>query len=156
MSTDFVPKGFSPPDGLIAEAFVLEPLGPEHNEADHAAWMSSIEHIHATPGFADDVDDHPDHWPRPMTLEQNLSDLEQHAQDFRDRVGFTYTVLDPVDRDVIGCVYLYPSALDGVDVQARSWVRQTHADLDGPLRRAVRAWLDGPDWPFERIDFAAG
>jgi hypothetical protein len=36
------------------------------------------------------------------------------------RVGFTYTVLDPVDRDVIGCVYLYPSPLDGVDVRARS------------------------------------
>ncbi len=67
-----------------------------------------------------------------MTLEQNLSDLEQHAQDFRDRVGFTYTVLDPVDRDVIGCVYLYPSPLDGVDVRARSWVRRTHADLDEP------------------------
>jgi hypothetical protein len=50
MSTDFVPEGFTPPDGLIAEASVLEPLGPEHNEADHAAWMSSIEHIHASPG----------------------------------------------------------------------------------------------------------
>jgi hypothetical protein len=37
MSTDFVPEGFTPPDGLITEAFVLEPLGPEHNEADHAA-----------------------------------------------------------------------------------------------------------------------
>jgi hypothetical protein len=91
-----------------------------------------------------------------MTLEQNLSDLEQHAQDFRDRVGFTYTVLDPVDRGVIGCVYLYPSPLDGVDVRARSWVRRTPADLDEPLRGAVRAWLDGPDWPFERIEFAAG
>ena len=156
MSTDFVPEGFTPPDGLIAEAFVLEPLGPEHNKADHAAWMSSIEHIHESPGFADAFDDDPDPWPRPMTLEQNLSDLEQHAQDFHDRVRFTYTVLDPVDRDVIGCVYLYPSPLDGVDVRARSWVRRTHADLDEPLRRAVRAWLDGPDWPFERIDFAAG
>jgi hypothetical protein len=35
-------------------------------------------------------------------------------------------------------------------------VRRTDADLDEPLRRAVRAWLDGPDWPFERIDFVAG
>jgi len=75
MSTDFVPEGFTPPDGLIAEAFVLEPLGPEHNEADHAAWMSSIDHIHASPGFVDDFDDDPDPWPRPMTLEQILSDL---------------------------------------------------------------------------------
>ncbi|HEY5860049.1 MAG TPA: N-acetyltransferase [Actinomycetota bacterium] len=113
MSTDFVPDGFTPPDGLVAEAFVLEPLGPQHNEADHAAWMSSIEHIHASPGFSDDFDDDPDPWPRPMSLEENLSDLDQHAKDFQDRVGFTYTVLDPADRDVIGCVYLYPSPLDG-------------------------------------------
>ena len=87
MSTDFVPEGFTPPDGLIAEAFVLEPLGPQHNDADHAAWMSSIEHIHASPGFSDDFDDDPDPWPRPMSLEQNLSDLEQHAKDFQDRDG---------------------------------------------------------------------
>jgi hypothetical protein len=29
----------TPPDGLIAEAFVLKPLGPEHNEADRAPCM---------------------------------------------------------------------------------------------------------------------
>ena len=39
MPTDFVPEGFTPPGGLIADAFVLEPLGPQHNDADHAAWM---------------------------------------------------------------------------------------------------------------------
>ena len=70
--------------------------------------------------------------------------------------GFTYTVLDPADRDVIGCVYIYPSPFDEVDVRVRSWVRVSHAGLDEPLRRAVRVWLEGPDWPFERIDYAAG
>ena len=25
------------------------------------------------------------------------------------RRGFTYTVLDPESRDVIGCLYIYPS-----------------------------------------------
>jgi hypothetical protein len=29
----------------------LEPLGPQHNQSDHAAWMSSIEHIRSTPGY---------------------------------------------------------------------------------------------------------
>jgi hypothetical protein len=28
--------------------FVLEPLGPEHNEQDFAAWTSSMDHIIAT------------------------------------------------------------------------------------------------------------
>ena len=39
------------PLGLATDDFVLEPLGPEHNEADYAAWTSSLEHIRRTPGF---------------------------------------------------------------------------------------------------------
>ena len=154
MSTDFVPEGFTPPDGLIAEAFVLEPLGPEHNEADHAAWMSSIDHIRASPGFVDDFDDDPDPWPRPMTLEQNLSDLEQHAQDFRDRVGFTYTVLEPTNREVIGCVYIYPLPDRDDDARVLSWVRASHAALDVLLWRAVSDWL-ATDWPFGSVEYAS-
>ena len=65
------------------------PLGPEHNARDHAAWSSSIDHIRATPGFADWP------WPHPMTLAENLADLEAHARDFAERSGFTYAVLDP-------------------------------------------------------------
>ena len=145
---EFVPPDFDVPLGLETFEFILEPLGPEHNELDYDAWTSSMEHIAATPGYPDGS------WPREMTRDENRADLQRHADDFRNRKGFTYTVLDPVDRDVIGCIYLYPSPLDGVDVRAQSWVRRTHADLDEPLRRAVRAWLDGPDWPFERIDFA--
>jgi hypothetical protein len=47
----FVPVGFDPPTSLVSEQFRLEPLGPQHNPADHAAWTSSIEHIGSTPGF---------------------------------------------------------------------------------------------------------
>ena len=52
-SEGFVPVGFEPPSyQLVTDRFHLEPLGPQHNEADHAAWMSSIEHIRSTPGYA--------------------------------------------------------------------------------------------------------
>ncbi len=71
----------------------LEPLGPKHNEPDHAAWMSSIEHIHATPGF----DDGEDPWPLPMTLDENLADLEGHAADLRRAEG-SPTAYSPGDR----------------------------------------------------------
>ena len=37
-----------------------------------------------------------------MSLEENLGDLERHARDFDERMGFTYTVLDAGD-DVVGC-----------------------------------------------------
>ena len=115
-SDEFVPVDFDPPTSLATSQFHLEPLGPQHNEADHAAWTSSIEHIRSTPGYADG------NWPprSGMTLEENLSDLRRHADDFTRGRGYTFTVLDPRDNDVIGCVYLYPSASENRDVTVQS------------------------------------
>lgn len=143
----FVPPGFEPPRELVTERFRLEPLGPQHNESDHAAWTSSIEHIRATPGYPDG------RWPPlgGMTLEENRADLERHAADFGARKGFTYTVLDPVSGDVIGCVYLYPSRSPEYEVEVQSWVRADRAELDGPLADAVAAWL-AAEWPWRRVD----
>ena len=116
----------SAPRELVTDDFVLEPLGPEHNESDYAAWTSSVDHIRATPGFEGSS------WPHPMTPEENLSDLERHAADFAAGTGFTYTVLDPATREVIGCVYIYPGSV-------RSWVRADRAGLDGPVREVASA-----------------
>ena len=146
-SVDFVPPGFRPPTALATGQFRLEPLGPQHNHADHAAWTSSIDHIRSTPGYP------AGNWPPPggMTLEQNLSDLRRHADDFARAVGFTFTVLDPHDNDVIGCVYLYPSTSEACDVRVQSWVRADRDALDVPLADAVAQWL-AADWPWERLD----
>jgi hypothetical protein len=150
-----VPADFAVPDGLAAGPFRLEPLGSQHNAADYAAWTSSMDHIQATPGFAGWG------WPHPMSLADNLGDLERHAQDFAERRGFTYTVLSPSDGDVIGCVYIYPlpgaspegDSAGGRPARVRSWVRADHADLDPVLYRTVLAWLRS-DWPFPSIDYA--
>jgi len=83
-----------------------------------------------------------------MSLDDNLADLERHARDFAERTGFTYTVLDP-ERDVIGCVYVYPATDDVHDAHVQSWVRASRAELDAPLREAVAAWLV-LNWPFAR------
>jgi hypothetical protein len=87
-----------------------------------------------------------------MTLDENRADLQRHADDFRIRKGFTYTVLDPAGRDVIGCVYIYPVRSDH-DACALSWVRESHAHLDVPLWRAVSEWL-ASDWPFASVEYA--
>ena len=147
MST-FVPADFEPPVRLETDRFVLEPLGPQHNERDFAAWSSSMDHIRSTPGFPDGS------WPREMSLEDNLGDLERHARDFAERTGFTFTVLDPADDDVIGCVYLYPTDDEAHDVEASSWVRATRADLDVPLWEAVTSWLAFA-WPWRSPLYAA-
>jgi hypothetical protein len=88
-----------------------------------------------------------------MTLDENRADLQGHADDFRNRTGFTYTVLDPASGDVIGCVYIYPAAESDNDASARSWVRASHARLDTPLWRTVSAWLES-EWPFQSVEYA--
>jgi hypothetical protein len=145
----FVPADAVIPLELVTEQFRLEPLGPQHNDADRAAWMSSIPHIQATPGFVGG------NWPPDdgMSAEANERDLVGHAADFAARRGFTYTVLDPGTGSIIGCVYLYPSKRDGYDVEVLSWVTAARADLDAPLAAAILEWLER-DWPFTHPDAA--
>jgi hypothetical protein len=152
----FVPEEFAVPDGLVAAEFRLTPLGPQHNEADYAAWTTSIGHIRATPGFASGS------WPHEMPLSDNLRDLERHARDFAERRGFTYSVLSARTGDVIGCVYIYPRKYQGDGggaavnrvAQVKSWVRADHAGLDPLLHDAVLAWMES-DWPFDAVEYAA-
>jgi hypothetical protein len=139
----FVPAEFDPPTGFAAGELRLEPLGPEHNERDYAAWTSSMEHIRRSPGLQDWD------WPHEMSLDENRADLVRHARDFVDRTGFTYTVLDSSD-DVVGCVYIYPARDGEHDANVRSWVRESEAALDDSFRRAIADWLTSDAWPFER------
>ena len=142
----FVPADFVVPLRLETPQFRLEPLGPEHNDADYGAWSSSMEHIHATAGWEESS------WPRDMTLEENRADLQRHADDFANRSGFTYTVLEP-GGDVVGCVYIYPASADAQDARVLSWVRASRTELDAPLWQAVSDWL-AAKWPFENVDYA--
>ena len=150
MTDSFVPDDFVVPLSLTGPGFRLEPLRPEHNDADHIAWMSSIEHIRATPGFQD--------WKWPpdegLSLAENRRDLEKHADDFRRRAGFTYTVLDDDDR-VIGCLYIYPSRAHPEVTEVRSWVTESRAELDPIVAGAVTAWLSA-DWPFTDVRYRGG
>jgi hypothetical protein len=144
----FVPDDFVVPEPPAHEALALEPLGPQHNESDYAAWTSSIDFIRSLPGWGTG------RWPTPMTLEDNRGDLERHAAGFAAREEFTYTVLDPGTREVVGCVYVKPARPPRAGAtEVRSWVRADRAELDRPLRRLVRDWLDA-EWPFDDVQYA--
>ncbi|MDT5025250.1 MAG: hypothetical protein QOE61_1676 [Micromonosporaceae bacterium] len=141
---------FVVPNVFVTADFRLELLGPQHNEADHAAWMSSIEHIRSTPGFDRG-------WPPStgMTLAENLADLASHAERSSRRVDFAYTVIEVATGEVIGCVYFKPSRTAGDDVEASSWVCAARAELDGSLTDAVGAWLLEA-WPFDVVHYRLG
>lgn len=143
----FVSDDFEPPRSLDCGGLRLRPLDVEHNERDYAAWLPSIDHIKATPGFVGET------WPHPMSLADNERDLAKHAADFAALRGFTFTVLNDDDA-VVGCVYIYPSRDAGHDARVTSWVRATDAPLDRVLYRCVAAWL-ARDWPFRNIEYAA-
>ncbi|MBK5266475.1 MAG: N-acetyltransferase [Acidimicrobiia bacterium] len=141
MNAPFVPVDFVVPESFVGPGFRLEPLAAAHNERDHAAWMSSIEHILATPGS----ETWGGSWPVPMTLEENLSDLNRHAKEFAERVAFAYSILD--GDDVVGCLYIKPTDMDDHDVEVKSWVRASRAELDRVVWEAVSDWL-ATVWPF--------
>jgi hypothetical protein len=149
--SDFVPIDFAvpppprPPEGA---GYTLTPLRLEHNESDLAAWSSSVEHIRATPGFAESA------WPNePMTLARNAQDIREHEEDFAQRRGFTYSVVAEPGGEVIGCVYIYPSRRQGQQARVRSWVRASRPELDPLVYRTVSNWLVSA-WPFASFDYA--
>lgn len=139
MSDNLVPNGFLVPDSFDGPGFRFEPLGPQHNDRDYAAWTSSMEHILATPGFSSN------RWPTPMSIDDNLKDLVGHADDFGSREGFTYSILD--GDEVIGCLYIYRSTAPQYDAHVRSWVRESRADMDDVVWESVSEWL-AEEWPF--------
>jgi hypothetical protein len=67
---EFVPPDFEVPARLATRDFVVEPLGPEHNDRDYEGWTSLMEHFAETPGFPWGS------WPREMTPDKNREDLE--------------------------------------------------------------------------------
>ena len=140
---DVFERVIDPPVPLSTTWFRLESLAPVHNERDYEAWMSSIEHIHATAGFAL-ADWGGDDWPTPMTLDQNLADLEQHRREFVAGEAFAYSVLE--GDEVIGCVYIDPDRTDAADAVVRSWVRASRAERDQDLADEIDQWLRDA-WP---------
>jgi hypothetical protein len=148
MDQPFVPLSFEVPQGHTWADLRLEPLDEQHNERDHVAWMSSIDHIRSTPGFSPDEERN---WPVAMALEANLMDLVRHARDFRERKGFTYSILD--GDQVIGCLYIYPSRDPDRDAEISSWVRESRAELDTAVRKELGTWIEEA-WPFANPHYA--
>lgn len=143
-----MPPSFEVPTSFAWSDFHLEPLGEQHNDRDHAAWMSSIGHIRSTPGFSPQEEPS---WPVAMTLEKNLEDLVRHAKDFQERKGFTYSILE--GDDVIGCIYIYPTRKPGRDAEISSWVRKSRAEMDATVREELATWIDEA-WPFSSPSYA--
>lgn len=124
----------SPPP---TDDFEFAVLGPEHNEAEWAAWTSSIDHIRDSPGWKRSS------WPdTPDTLEDNRVELARHRVRHEAGVEFAWAVTDPATGEYLGSVEVRPG---NGRLEARAWVRADRAALERPLRRHLIAWF--ATWP---------
>ena len=154
----FYPPQHNLPASLVTAEFHLYPLTAAHLEMDYEAVMASREMLNLWGGGK---------WPWPdFTLANNLSDLEWHDREHKERVAFTYTILDPTGSSCLGCLYIRSlselavhnsSALAHIlpgEAMARFWVRSSRL-ADGLDRRLLAALIDWftESWDFPRVSF---
>jgi len=158
-TNQFVPDDFEIPILLETNRFRLRMLSVDDVEKDYEAVIESRELLQSMFGGS---------WPRVgFTLEENLTDLERHQQEFLDRKAFAYTVVSLDEAKVLGCIYInppqkYSNNLEFIeywkstrsDAVVFMWVRQTEYDrgLDKVLFHTVRDWINA-DWPFRKVSY---
>lgn len=141
----FIPKTFVVPPLLETGEFRLRMLTVNDVVKDYDAVMTSVEHCKTIWGSK---------WPEGLTLEQNLIDLAWHQKEFQTRRSFAYTVVQPDESRVLGCVYLEPTRKRGYDAEVYLWARQSElaAGLEERLYSAVRKWVASL-WPFKSVAY---
>ena len=156
----FYPGNAHVPEALRTDEFLVRPLRATDVTLDYDAVISSRAELLLGSGGA---------WPREgFTLEQNLADLERHEQEHRDRVAFTYTVMNQAETQCLGCIYIGPlerilghdggsgEYLSDRTAYVSFWVRQSRlADyLDRRLLQALIPWFQN-QWAFLHVLFIA-
>jgi GNAT superfamily N-acetyltransferase len=156
----FYPEDARVPEALRTGEFLVRPLRATDAVLDYDAVMSSRAQLLLRSGGT---------WPREgFTLEENLEDLERHEREQRERVAFTYTVMNPEESECLGCVYIDPLenflGHDGggsVYLGERTayvtfWVRQSRLadNLDRRLLEALISWFRD-EWAFLHVVFMA-
>ncbi|MDH3249083.1 MAG: GNAT family N-acetyltransferase [Acidimicrobiia bacterium] len=156
----FRDRGIEPSVGFSGNGFIVRPLVPSDVVLDHEAVMSSREFLYHW-------EQDPPYPPEDYSVEDNLADLQQMDGEHRGGTRYTYTVMNPEENQVSGCIYFLPhndrmyetarvtshdgTDLSSVDATVAFWVRvSTWKDgFERALLEAVLGWL-ADDWSLER------
>ncbi len=131
-----VPDDFDVPLIVKGNGFILRPLTPEYSDLDYDAVMKSKSIL---------SDIFSDSWPEDInSAEDNLNYIEEDYEDFKNRIGFSYIILDPDELTCFGCVYIFPSVFEGSDVAIYYWFNITIVDtqLSLSVEKFIREWID--------------
>jgi hypothetical protein len=157
----FYPSDARVPEALRTDEFLLRPLRATDLQLDYEAVISSRAELLRGSGGT---------WPREgFMLEEDLADLQRHEQEHRERVAFTYTVMNPAETECLGCLYIGPlerllghdggsgEYLSDSTAYVSFWVRKTRlADrLDRRLLHALIPWFYD-EWAFVHVLFILG
>jgi len=115
-------------------------------EKDFNALMSSKESLRQ-------IFDIDDTWPADdMTIEENYRDLKIHQDEFDNREGFSYTVVNKEDTECIGCIYIWPWSYGFYDSLSFYWVtdKVKAQGFEKELGKFLDKWLK-EFWGFEKI-----
>lgn len=144
----FVAADFDVPTLVTTPSFKIVPLGPDLVKVDFDAYMSSIEHLQKT--FTRSTS-----WPHPgVTDADAMKDMQTEQGRFQRRESFAYAVLTPDGKRERGCVYVYPSEIEGYDAVVTMWV--TKAEYDAGFDAELYAWATqwmARKWPFKRVAY---
>jgi len=118
------------PKKIKSKSFIAEILSAKHTEEDYRHVLENEKLIKATRGNAGS-------WPNPktLTLEENRIDLSWHQREFENELSFAYLLRD-MNKQYIGCVYLYPmnfrtkiSNAKNYEVDFSFWIIKQFYDL---------------------------
>ena len=144
----FVEPDFIVPTLAETAEFKVMPLGPELVEVDYAAYMSSIDHLQAT--FTRST-----RWPHAdITAADAMQDMVNEEARFAKRESFAFAVLTSDGSRERGCIYVYPSSVEGYDAVVTLWVTKAEYDagFDAQLYEWTQQWL-AAEWPFESVAY---
>ena len=135
-----VPK--SPPRTFALGGFHFSVLGPECAEEDFAAITSSEAHLFGVFGSE---------WPKGMTWEKNVEDLERHAREFDEDSAFAWVIRNSAG-DYLGCLYLRPQDTTRASGEVYLWLQasETSPARVSDLTVRVKDWMAGLGYDPER------
>jgi hypothetical protein len=147
MTRPWLPAEFEHP--LLVEwteGVHLRPIGPDDVDIDLPVVLENRDMLWSMYGQAWG-------WPPPtMTREQDLEDLQHHADEMDAHASFNYAILPADESTLLGCLYIDPVPTDeGAEAEVSWWLA---AGAPGRLRDGLDAfalsWLRSA-WPFTRL-----
>ena len=129
-----------------AEGVHLRPISPADIDIDMPAVMGNRDMLWSRYGDA---------WgwpPASMTREEDIEDLQRHADEMVRHESFNYAILPADESELYGCLYIDPlDGREGCEAEVSWWVTAT---APGWLREKMDGfavtWVT-TTWPFTRI-----